>query len=59
VVAGLVVVEAADGSLQHFERLGFIVIGAILITWILMYSIQRKLDRRPVEEKPSIAAQAG
>ena len=42
VVAGLIVSEAADGKLEHFDRLGHVVILATLITMATMYFIQAK-----------------
>jgi MFS family permease len=41
VLAGLVVVQSADGNLQHFDLLGYIVIGTTLVSLVLMYFIQK------------------
>lgn len=43
VLAGLIVVESADGSLLHFERVGYVVVAASAVTWSLMLLIQRTL----------------
>lgn len=48
-IAGLIVVESADGKLQHFETLGWVVVGATLITLVMMTTIHRRLGREPVE----------
>lgn len=47
VVAGFIVVEAADESLQHFDRVGYVVVAASVITWTLMLLIQRTLRTTP------------
>ena len=38
-IAGKIVVETADGKLEHYDTLGYVVIGAMIITIIMMYSI--------------------
>jgi predicted MFS family arabinose efflux permease len=40
-IAGLVVVQTSTGRLEHYDMLGFIVVGAILVTIGLMYSVQK------------------
>lgn len=45
VLAGLIVTEAADGTLQNFDNLGNVVICATLITVVLMYLIHRKVAK--------------
>lgn len=37
--AGLIVVQTAAGPLQHYEELGYVVAGAMLITIILMFKV--------------------
>jgi predicted MFS family arabinose efflux permease len=52
-VAGKIVVEAADGKLEHYDTLGYVVVGAMVITIILMYSIHLYVDKKSsVEVKP-------
>ena len=52
-VAGKIVVEAADGKLEHYDTLGYVVVGAMIITIILMYSIHLYVDKKSgVEVKP-------
>jgi predicted MFS family arabinose efflux permease len=41
VVAGMVVVQAADGSLEHFDWLGYVIVATTLLSLWLMYFIQR------------------
>ncbi|MFZ6654508.1 MFS transporter [Undibacterium sp. TJN19] len=47
VVAGLIVSQSATGSIQHFEVLGYILVGTVLITAVLMYFIQRMVAATP------------
>src|ERR1700761_3138153 len=48
VLAAALIAQNADGSLVHFDRLGFVVVTTALISLVLMYLVQRP-----------IAAQAG
>ncbi len=41
VLAGSLVVQGADGHLEHFPRLGYVVVGASLISLFFMYQIHR------------------
>jgi len=45
-LAGFIVVENIDGSLLRFDVLGDCVIGATLITLVLMYFIHKKIPER-------------
>jgi predicted MFS family arabinose efflux permease len=45
-VAGLIAVQGADGRLERYDVLGYVVIGAMAITAVLMYGIHRRLQRR-------------
>ena len=42
-LAGAVIVQAADGSLRHFDRLGYIVMATALVSLTLMYFVQRRI----------------
>jgi predicted MFS family arabinose efflux permease len=46
VLAGAVIAQDADGSLRHFDRLGFIVIGTSLVALVAMYFVQRQVARK-------------
>jgi predicted MFS family arabinose efflux permease len=50
-VAGLIVVKSTNGSLEHYNQLGYVVIGTITITLIMMYFlnqyVQRKIAKPP------------
>jgi predicted MFS family arabinose efflux permease len=43
VIAGLIVVQAADGRLEHFDTLGYIMCGTVLITIYMIYIIHSRL----------------
>jgi len=43
VFAAAIIAQNADGSLQHFDRLGFVVVGTSLIALLMMYFIQRQV----------------
>jgi MFS family permease len=51
--AGLIVVQAADGHLLHYDMLGYVVVGAMTLTVALMYPIHRAVMR-----KAALAAEA-
>jgi predicted MFS family arabinose efflux permease len=44
-IAGLIVVQAPAGNLIHYDTLGYVVVGAILITMIMMYSIHLYVEK--------------
>jgi MFS family permease len=52
-VAGLIVVQSADGRLLHYPTLGIVVMCAMFITVGMMYPIQRMVKERiAAETKP-------
>ena len=46
-VAGIVVTQGADGALQHFDQLGYIIVATTLLSLGLMYFIQRAVAQMP------------
>ncbi|HTE31151.1 MAG TPA: MFS transporter [Chryseolinea sp.] len=50
VVAGLIVVQTDSGVLLHYDLLGYVVVGAMLITLVMMYFIDQyvKIKMPPV-----------
>lgn len=46
VLAGLIVAEGAGGRIEHFPVLGFVVIGACLITLVMVFLIHRHVPER-------------
>ena len=60
-VAGLIVVQAADGHLLRYDVLGHVVVSAMLLTIVLMYPIHRAVMRKAAlasEAQPQPAAAA-
>jgi MFS family permease len=57
--AGLIVVQAPDGQLQRYDVLGMVVIGAMVVTVLLMYPIHRavlaKIEGSALEVPPQAA----
>jgi predicted MFS family arabinose efflux permease len=43
VLAGLIVAQSSTGRLEHFDRLGFILITSVLVTVGMMYLIHRRV----------------
>jgi predicted MFS family arabinose efflux permease len=43
VVGGLIVTESSSGALQHFDRVGYVVVASSLITVVMMYFISRRV----------------
>jgi predicted MFS family arabinose efflux permease len=46
-VAGLIVVQNADGTLGHYPILGYVVVGTMAITIVLMYMINQMVTQKP------------
>ncbi|WP_128544608.1 MFS transporter [Larkinella soli] len=53
VIAGLIVVQAPDGTLQRYPLLGYIVAVAMLITIAMMYVIDRYVSRKQQTDHPA------
>jgi predicted MFS family arabinose efflux permease len=45
-LAGLIVVQAPDGHLLHYDVLGYVVVSAMMLTIALMYPINRAVMRK-------------
>jgi predicted MFS family arabinose efflux permease len=45
-LAGLIVVQAPNGPLLHYDVLGYVVVGAMTLTVVLMYPIHRAVMRK-------------
>jgi predicted MFS family arabinose efflux permease len=46
VFAAAIIAQDADGSLQHFDRLGYIVVGTSLVALLAMYFVHRQVVTR-------------
>ncbi len=54
--AGFIVVQTAKGPLEHYGELGYVVAGAMLITVILMFKVNRMVRAKLGASKPVIAS---
>jgi len=54
-VAGFIVVQTAHGPLLHYEELGYVVSGAIVITLILMFKVNRLVQAKLSASQPPAA----
>jgi predicted MFS family arabinose efflux permease len=57
-LAGLIVVQAPDGHLQHYDMLGYVVVSAMTLTIALMYPINRAVMRKAAALAASAAKPA-
>lgn len=46
-VAGLIVVQRADGHLDHFDTVGWVIVGTALVTLTMVYFIHRQVNEHP------------
>jgi predicted MFS family arabinose efflux permease len=44
IVGGLIVSESASGALEHFDILGYVLVGTTLITLVMMHFISRRVE---------------
>jgi predicted MFS family arabinose efflux permease len=58
VVAGLIVVEGPGGLILHFERLGYVVAGASLVTLVMMRGIHKMVPEVAKASPPAVPASA-
>jgi predicted MFS family arabinose efflux permease len=45
-ISGLIVSQSADGKMQHYDRLGYIVSATMIMTIILMYGVQKYVTEK-------------
>ena len=58
-IAGLIVVQTKSGSLQHYNRLGYVVIGTMTITLIMMYFLNKYVQNKNAKSfMPAIREEA-
>lgn len=46
VFAGLIVVQESNGTILHFDRVGYVVVIFSLITWIMIYFIHKRIHNK-------------
>jgi len=51
-LAGLIVVQVADGHLVHYDLLGYVLVGAMVSTIGLMYPIHKAVMRKAAHGGP-------
>ena len=44
VLSGMIVFEAPDGVIMHFDRVGYVLVGTTLLTLSMMYCINRRIN---------------
>lgn len=50
VIAGLIVVQTSSGALKHYNTIGYIVVGSIIVTTVMMRSLNRFVLQRTREQ---------
>jgi predicted MFS family arabinose efflux permease len=53
VLAGYIILEGPGGRLEHFDRLGDVIVAAVVITLVLMYFIQRRVAEKIATATPT------
>jgi predicted MFS family arabinose efflux permease len=56
-LAGLIVSQRADGYIENFEKLGYCVIAAMVITWVMMQYANRDVQRTMGSGRPQSGGQ--
>lgn len=46
VLAGMIVVQTESGKLLHYDTLGYVVVGAMIITVVMLYFINEKVTQK-------------
>jgi len=49
-VAGMIVIQKEDGELENYPLLGYVVVGSMIITIIMMYILNRFIQRKTAEK---------
>jgi hypothetical protein len=52
-VAGLIVFQRPDGVFEHYDTLGYVVVGATVITILLMYPLNKYVMKKLTNGKPA------
>jgi predicted MFS family arabinose efflux permease len=51
-IAGLIVVQTESGVLEHYDMLGYVVVGAMVITVAMMYMINQQVKHKAGKKVP-------
>nr|WP_247530405.1 hypothetical protein [Bradyrhizobium sp. 199] len=46
VLAGAIIAQGSDGSLIHFDRIGYVVVTTTIVTLVMMYFVQKAVAER-------------
>jgi predicted MFS family arabinose efflux permease len=46
VLAGAIIAQAPDGSLIHFDRIGYVVVASAMVSLVAMYFVQKSVANR-------------
>ena len=46
ILGGLIVSETTTGALEHFDVVGFVLVGTTLVTLVMMYFISQRVEGR-------------
>jgi predicted MFS family arabinose efflux permease len=52
IIAGLIVVQTTSGKLEHYDTLGYVVIGAMLLATLMMYYLNRRVQKKLHAQQP-------
>ncbi len=47
-IAGMIVLQRADGILEHFDVLGYILVATSLICLVMIFFVNQQVTRRPL-----------
>jgi predicted MFS family arabinose efflux permease len=56
IVAGMIVVLRPDGVLEHFDVVGYVMIGTVMITVVMMYFINKSVGEQISDSPPTDVA---
>lgn len=46
IIAGLIVLQSPSGKLEHYDTLGFVVTGSMIVAMVLMYYLNRRVQSK-------------
>lgn len=52
IIAGLIVVQAPTGKLEHYDTLAFVVVGSMIVALIMMYYLNRRVQKKLHTHQP-------
>ena len=58
IISGMIVYEGTDGTLLHFDRVGYVLVGTTLLTLSMMFFINRRIAVRSGERNMVLGATA-